>query len=245
MKKYKLQRLVPYVLISGLALSSCAQQSECALPARHIHLYTKPIDQGVIIEKYVDSEDLTRGDYNWQKDTIEITKTDEELFRLLGNNDLFSAYNNWQYLKYEMAHHHDFMEFYYHYTTTRIVTTTDSKGKTHTKLVTDTHSGWTDNPSYMHNTGRLRIGHHRYYAYRVNFTNNGFQLEKSKLVDDIREVMEEYPYVRENGNEVVYKEYEVRKEQLPYLKLQDIDPFTGPDLSNDSPSLNQSLNLGV
>ncbi len=245
MKKYKLQRTVPFVLISTLALSSCAPQSECALPARHVHLYTKPVTGSVIIEKYVDSEDLTRGDYNWHKDCIEITKTDEELFRLLGNNNLFSAYNNWDYLRYEMSSHHDFIEYYYHYTTTRIVTTTDSKGKTHTKLVTDTHSGWTSNPSYSHNTGRIRIGHHRYYAYRVNYTNNGFQLERSPLVDDIRQVMEEYPYVKEEGNEVVYKEYEVNKERLPYLKLQDIDPFTGPDLTNTSPSLNQEKSLGV
>ena len=57
--------------------------------------------------------------------------------------------------------------------------------------------------------------------------------------------MEEYPYVRENGNEVVYKEYEVRREKLPYLVLKDIDPFVGPDLTNNSPSLDQTLNLGV
>ena len=241
MKKYKLQRVVPFVLISGLTLSGCAPQSECALPARHVHLYTKPVNSSVIIEKYVDSEDLHRGDFTWHDDCIEITKTDEELFRLLGNNNLFSAANNWDYLRYEMSQLHDFMEYYYSYTTLQTYTTTDSKGHTTVHTRTVHHSGWHDDAYSSHNTGEVRVGHHRYYGYRVNYTNDGFKLEKSPLVDDVREVMDDYPYVCENGNEVVYKTFTFKEEQLPYLRLEEIDPFINPDLSNDSPTLNNSL----
>lgn len=244
MKNYKLQRLVPYVLISGLALSSCAPQSECALPARHFHLYTKPISSGVIIEKYVDSEDLTRGGYNWQKDCIEVNAVDEKILKRLDEKGLFSAEQNWDYLYYRMSHApKDFMEFYYSYTTLQTYTTTDSKGHTHTHVRTVHHSGWHDNASSINNTGRVRVGHNRYYAFRVNYSEKGVELEQSPYVDDIREVISDYPYVAEDCDETIYAEMEFSKDKLPYLTLNAINPFNGPDLSNKSIDLDQSLSL--
>ena len=59
---------------------------------------------------------------------------------------------------------------------------------------TETHDGWTDNPDYAHNTGKVRLYHHRYFGYKVLREDNKFKLERSPAVDDVRTIISEYPY---------------------------------------------------
>lgn len=232
MEKNISRKIMPYVLTLSMILSGCGEKSECELPSRHVHKYTKQISDDISIERYMDDERLKVYGYNWNQEYIEINKHDEEIYKIIEKRDLFDGITNWDYLYNEMATHHDYLMFYYHYTTTETYTTTDSEGNTHVKTRTKTHSGWTDNPNRAHNTGKTRLCHHRYYGYRIIYEDGKFKLEKSPLVDDIREIIYDYPYFQEDCIEEVYKEYDFNRNELDKLSPSDFDVFEGPDLSN-------------
>ena len=237
MRKFKLQRVVPYLLISSMLLTGCGKKSECDLPTRHVHLYTKDINNDITISRYLDSEYEEMGSYTWNEDYFEITKTDEQLYNLLNSKDLFNAYDNWDYLYYEMSHNHDYLEFYYSYYTTETYTETDDEGNEVTYTEEVHHTGWTEDPTYWHNTGDTRLNHHRYFGYRVIYKNGKFELERSRLVDDVREIMDDYPYVYEKGYTEVSEDFYFPEYQLPHLSPDDFNVFDHPDLSNTTPYL--------
>lgn len=230
-KNYQ-NKMIPYALILSMLLSGCGEKSECEIPSRHVHKYTKQTSNGITIERYIDDEHLNLSGYNWNNDYIEINKDDEKVYKIIRKNGLFDGVTNWEYLYNEMATHHDYLEFYYHYTTTETYTTRDSKGNTQVKTRTVTHSGWTTNPNRAHNTGRTRLYHHRYYGYRIIYENGEFKSEKSQAVDDIREIINDYPYFSEDCISLVYEEYKYNKSELNYLSPEDFDVFNGPDLEN-------------
>ena len=234
MEKYISKKIIPYALTLSMLLSGCGEKSTCELPSRHIHKYIKQISDDISIERYISNEHLKVSGYNWTEEYIEINKHDEKIYKLIEKNGLFDGITNWDYLYNEMASHHDYLRFYYHYTTTETYTTTDSNGKTVVRTRTKTHSGWTDNPNRSHNTGKTRLYHHKYYGYRIIYENGKFKLEKSPLVDDIRDIIYEYPYFNEDCIEEVYEEYTFGKHELEYLSPTDFNVFKGPDLSYDT-----------
>ena len=241
MKKFKLQKVVPFVLISSMLLTGCGKKSECDYPTRHVHEYTKNFNNGITISRYIDSEYENVSGYNWTDNIMEITKTDEELYKLLQSRGLFNARDNWDYLYYEMSHVHDYLEFYYEYDTTETYTETDSKGNVTVHTRTVHHDGWHTNAKDSDNTGKTRLYHHRFYAYRVNYVDGKFVLEQSPAVDDIREVLDEYPYVCEEGITKVYETFKFARRELPYLSPSDFTTFDHPDLSNTTPYLEPVL----
>lgn len=239
MKKCKLQRVVPFLLISSMLLTGCGKKSDCNLPTRHVHVYYKNITGTVTIYTYYDDEHLERNGYTWQPEMLEITKTDEDMYKLLNSKNLFDGYNNFNYLYYEMANNHDYLKFYYEYETTETYTTTDSKGNVEVHTRTVHHDGWHTNPNDSDNTGKTRVYHHKYYGYRVLYQDGKFVLDRSPLVDDVREILEEYPYVCEKGYEEVYETFKFSRSELPYLSPDDFTCFDHPNLDNTSPTLNQ------
>ncbi len=241
MRKLKLQRIVPFVLISSMLLTSCGKKADCNLPTRHVHEYTKDINNEITINTYFDSEQVELHGYNWTENYMEITKTDEAFYKLLNSKKLFNGIDNWDYLYYEMANVHDYLKFYYEYETVETYTETDSKGNVTVHTRTVTHSGWTDNPNDSDNTGKTRLYHHKFYAYRINFINGEYVLERSPLVDDIREVLADYPYVCEKGFDEVYESFKFHRSELKYLSPSDFDTFNHPDLSNNTPHLEPVL----
>ena len=84
------KKIVPYALVATMAFSACGKKSECEIPTRHVHKYTKQVTDDITIEKYLDNEHLNSFGYHWNKDYIEITGVD-----------------NWDYLYNEMSSHHD------------------------------------------------------------------------------------------------------------------------------------------
>ncbi len=230
-KNGKLQIALASTLAS-LTLISCGEKSDCEIPTRHVHRYTREITEDITIERYIDNEHLTVGKYNWNDNYIEITKDDEELYKIIGKNGLFVGTDNWDYLYYRMANSHDYLEFYYRYETVVPVTTIDDKGNPHTELKTEVHTGWHEDPNSGNNTGRVRLNHHRFYGYRITYKNGKYRLEKSNQVDDIRDIMDDYPYFNEDCSTIVYEEFYFDKKELPYLSPEDFDVFTGPNLEN-------------
>ena len=232
MKKHYRKLLLPAAIISSLALAGCGEKKECEIPTSHVHKYTKNITNDITITKYLKEEYASYWDYDWNPDYLEITKDDEKFFN--SSRNLFQATDNWNYLYYLMKSKSDFLEYYYRYTTTETYTVTDSEGHTHLKSRTVIHSGWTDDPRYSHNTGEVRLGHYRYYSYSMEYKNGNYKRVRSPFVDDIREVLEDYPYCEEDCYDIVYDYFQFLTSQLPFLVLEQFDSFKHPDLSNTS-----------
>lgn len=233
MSKYDLKKIIPSVgLAMAILLSGCGEKSECEIPARHVHKYTKPITDEIIIETYLDDEYLNISGYYWNEEYIEINKVDEALYRQLNSRFLFDGVTNWDYLFYFMASNHDYLMYFYEYTEVVYHTKKDSEGNEKVEREEIHHEGWHTNPYDSNNTGDVRVYHPRYYGYKVVYENGRFRLEKSREVDDIREVINDYPYFSENCVTEVFAKFHRSPYELPYLTPADFNAFVGPDLSN-------------
>lgn len=223
-------------LVATMLLSGCGEKSSCEVPTRHVHRYTKEISSDITLEAYFDQEYLTFSGYNWNDDYIEINKMDEEFYKLITGNKLFEGPTNWDYLFNVMANQHDYLKFYYEYYTTETKITTDSEGNETVEEVQVHHDGWTENPYNSDNTGKTRLYHHKFYGYKVVYKNGRFSLEKSPLVDDIREIIDEYPYFSESCVSEVFETFKFSRYELGDLRPEDFNVYSHPDLSN--PNLN-------
>ena len=85
------KKVLPLVIIPFI-LTGCGQKSDCEIPSRHVHKFVS--NNGIV--KYIDSEQKQYGNYNWQKDYLEITNDDALFFKTKGN--LFEGDDNWKYL---------------------------------------------------------------------------------------------------------------------------------------------------
>ena len=230
MKRIKLKKIIPYALAATLVLSGC-EKAECENPTRHVHRYTKEISKEITLETYFESEKITKEGYDWTKNILTANSKDVDFYNILDKNNLISAKKNWDYLYHVMSNHFDYLMFYYEYTTTEISYTTDANGNQQMILEDVQKNDWHNNPWDSDNTGKTRVYHHRYFAYRVIDEEGILKIEKSPLVDDIREVLDEYPYIKEECSELVFQEYNFEKWQLPNLIAKEITPFKGPDLN--------------
>lgn len=239
MKKYKVIKIMPCAMALSVILSGCGKKSDCEIPARHVHKYVKEVTEDIKIEKYLGSEKLSVGEYNWTDNIIEVTSDDLAFYKKLASKKLFAGADNWEYLYHQMITHPDYLEFYYRYNTVQTYTTTDGKGhvRVHTRVVT--HSGWTTDPNRAHNTGKVRLNHYKYFGYQAVEKDGKITLEKSKEVDDVREILQDYPYVSEDSFIVVSEEHDFDKNELNSLSPYDFDTFDHPDLTN------KDINLGV
>ena len=242
MNKKKLRNATATILAT-LMLSACGEKSECDIPNRHVHKYVKEISEDISIEKYIDDEHLVNHGYNWTPTYVEINKNDEKFYKILNKKNLMVGTDNWNYLYNLMANNHDYLLFYYEYWTTEMYTTTDGKGnvEVHTRRVH--HDGWHRDPYDSDNTGKTRLCHHRYYGYRLVNDENKIKLERSKSVDDIRDVISDYPYFEEDPTDIVYETYFYNNWELKYLSPYDFDVFTGPDLSTSELNLNKAKTI--
>lgn len=235
MDKSYFRRIAPIALVTTILLSGCGEKSECDIPTRHVHRYTKSISDEIQIETYRDSETLYSYGYNWNEDYIEINKVDEEFYRVIGNKGLFEGDVNWPYLFNKMAEQEDYLMYFYEYDQLETYTVTDSDGNVQVKTRIVHHSGWHSNAYDSDNTGLVRLYHHKFFGYRVVNKNGKFKLEQSPIVDDIRQVINDYPYFSEKPVTEVYQEFRFNKYELGDLKPEDFDTFVHPDL--DHPEL--------
>ena len=78
-------------------------------------------------------------------------------------------------------------------------------------------------------------------TYKIIYKNNKFSKVSSYAVDDIREIMDEYPYFPENCVTEVYEEFRFGRWDLPDLSPDDFNTFNHPDLNNKSMTLNHGF----
>lgn len=228
-----LKKWLAYGLTFSIVLSGggCGKKSDCHKPERHVHKYVNNLDNGDTLTAYFDSEKLKFHGFTWTEDSIDMTQVDSKFYKVLTDNLLFDAETNWDYLYHKMASNHDYLEFFWEYDEIVNYTTEDEDGNVHHHTKTEHHEGWSTNPRHSHNTGIVRVCHHRYVAFKIVEENGKFKKKKSYKADDIRDVSYEYPYVSEDCVVVVCsKNYRRRAHELPYLTVYDFDQFTAPRL---------------
>lgn len=221
----KLLALLPIPFL----LSGCAEKMDCDIKEDHVHKF---INKKTKVVTYIMSEMNPSYGYEWQKENFKITEDDYNFYTTKG--PLFDGVENWRYLYAVMASKSDYLEFYYEYETDDYVSQTDEDGNECGYWTTTTHTGWTRDPYYMHNTGRVNLCHHRFFGYDIvyNTQKKKYERVESRLVDDIRDIINDYPYFPDDCSRVVNHEFNVNKRELPHLKPSDFNYFHGPDLSN-------------
>lgn len=229
MLNFQKKDLLSFVLAASLALPGCGAKVDCDVSNRHFHKFHKDVPGSNGIDTYLDGEYSSIWDYERTDDYVELTKRDEEVYHLL--EYLMNGEKNFDYLYHMMASNKDFFKFHYEYDTVESYTVEDSEGNKKTEWKKVHHEGWHRNPNSSDNTGRVRLYHYRYFAYRVVLNSNGkFTLDRSPAVDDIRDVLDDYPYASEECFELVYEQYRFPRQKLPYLDVNDFDVFQGPNL---------------
>lgn len=228
------QNIVPYV-VSGVigtgliigGIVAVPKKEQCEITnTYHVHLFSKDIGN-TTINKWLQREKNTS--YTKKDDFLPTTAFDLEAFDKLDDHHLFDGIDNLDYIHYQIKHNRDYLEFYYYYEETYYVEGEDGKKV----KKTDTYSGWSTNPYQRGVTGKTRVYHTRYNAYKLVYREGKLELEKSKDVDDVREILTEYPYVGENTNHEVYDTFYFSEFELPFLDIEEFDPFYTPTVENN------------
>ncbi len=223
--------IVSYVIGTGLLIGSLLavpHKKQCDLSKTyHVHLYTREVEDAVI-EKWLQNEDDTLY-YTKQDQILPATLLDIKAYNTLADHDLFDGRENIDFINYQIKKNRDYMQFYYSYQDT--YEEKDENGNTVTK--TKNYFGWTTDPWHRGVTGWVQVYHKRYYSYNLVSNGNEFELQRSEAVDDIREIINEYPYMSESTNTVVTEDFNFYPHELPYLVLEDFDPFYTPTVENN------------
>lgn len=202
----------------------------------HAHQYEMTTNSGVTLKNWRISEKDRIGSFYKTNEFIPTTMEDIEAFKCLDSS--FYASDGIDYINHELKTNKDYMEFYYYYTEDVIRTRTvyDDEGESHTEtyIETVTHSGWSSNPRHEGNTGEVRVCHYVYRLFKLMQDSNGnFKRIYSDYVDDPREIMDEYTYSNLDNDSIVSTEFKFSKHELPYLVLEDFDPYYQPIVEDD------------
>lgn len=210
---------------SALVLSACA--SDCKKNEEHLHKYVKEMENGITVERYIESEDLQKDGYNWTDNTIEISKEDAEIYKVINKKKLFLGTDNEEYLYNLMETNKDYLEYYYSDMITQSSLEADGTISTYTYV----DEGWTQNKTARDSSGKVRLNHYKYYGYKVVEKDGKYVLEQSPYVDDIKDIIEDYPYFKENCTQVVHKDMILTQEEIETKTAADFNYFPQPDLS--------------
>ena len=168
--------------------------------------------------------------FEWHPETIRIEDDELEAYKLLQKYGLFNGLFNWNYLYNEVSRHKDYMQYYYEYN--KIEPYYNEAGeKVGEKLVP--HKGWTNSYKDDHLTGLCRVCHHRYYSFKLIKLDGHYALQRSPLIDDIRDVLEEYPYVLPANFEIVCHDIELTPDLMRRLDADSFTFFEHPDYSEE------------
>lgn len=196
-KVYAARGILTFMLVSiPTTMTGCGKIVECDVESNHAHLYTN--DDGYV--KYLKEEHERVQGFDRTDTYIELTKEEENLYDFLQKRGLLSISNNLEALVEEQLVNQDYQEYRYSYPYMIPIPHVVSNGKTTTTYFTyipGTGYTWTKDPNHGNLTGEERTVHFVYQAYKVTMDEKGnYQLEASGYVDDLREIMDEYPYMK-------------------------------------------------
>lgn len=223
MEKLNLKKILSVVVALGIpiTMSGCSSKETCDIPVRHVHLYKRSFSDSIIVNKYLDSEMTVYHGYERTPEYIEITKDDESFYKTISG--LYNGEKNWPYLFSLMKSKKDFLEFYYEYLTVETYTTIDSDGKTKVHTRMKRHGDWHTDPYDDDNTGKVRVGHYKYHGYNVIKKDGKYTRIQSTSVDDVRDIIYDYPYYEDDPTDLVYSYHDCKKSDLPKLTPEDFE----------------------
>jgi hypothetical protein len=174
------------------AVKAC-KNSGCTFQGFHLHKYTKGD-----LTRFMISEKLRKDGYDWTPEVVRLDEKDIEGAEFIQKKRLLAISYNEEYLKKLMARNQDRVEYEYEYED-------DEWNGGYFETVTD--YDWTSDINQDGITGRRRLCHRVYQAYKVVEDEDGeYELVGSPLVDDIMTVKDEYPYFREDDNFMTYRD---------------------------------------
>lgn len=184
------------------SLAGCGKKADCDINGKHAHLYTN--EQGYI--RYIPEEYMSYEGYTRNDEYISI-EDQEDLYKFMDKKNLLKIEDNLDVILEQQDKNTDYIEYRYRYIWMQPIPHTMRVGKTTTTYFTymsQPRYSWTDNPERAGLTGDTRVCHHVYTAYKIEKDDDSnYVLIPSQDVDDIREVMDEYPYVKEKFYKVV------------------------------------------
>ena len=147
--------------------------------------------------------DLSKNDNN--KKNVEEQKNKEEKVVSGFKGDLIDGRLNTQYLIDKMLEQESFLEYRYE-----------------SEFGPEYRVGWTRNPNRSDVTDMVRLVEPKFYGYRIVYKDDKFVAERSPLVDDIREIIDEYPFFEEKFYTFVSTEFRICKEDIASLTVDNI-----------------------
>ena len=224
-KVRKIYRSIIALLTIPFILTGCSDREKCDIDGLHVHKYVGTSNRGTVTN-YYNSEDKYIGyhyedgsykafHYERTDEYIPITKEDESFYKTMYEQALFNGKDNWDYLFNIMKAKKDYLEYEYEYS--------NEDG---------TFYDWHRDKNHYWNTGKVRVNHYRFCGHRLTYKNGKWVNERSPFVDDIRDIIDEYPYFELDCYKVVHKDYKFKKKELANLKVSDVSEFKKPDLDN-------------
>ena len=243
MNNNNLQRILPTMLITTLLLTGCTNKKDnnCNLTNPHAHLYHKEITSNLSLNTYLPREDLEFNGYKKTDDVIPLSDYDIAFYNATNNLLLFEGIYHWDYLYSLMYRHQDYIKFENISIENKEVTVFDKEGNSTIRTIPTKIRDFKDNCYAEGNTGLVRIYHHMFYGYKIEEIKGKLTLVKSPLVDDIREILEEYPYYTEGCFEVVTHDVELTPGVLRFIEADGFTFFNHPDLTNKTMYLDKTL----
>ena len=222
--------LVLALSLCTTTLTGCAKKAECNIKTPHAHLYRN--EQGYT--RYIAKENLNYEGYEYTVDHIPI-EGEEKLYEFIDKKDLINIHDNLDVILAIQEKNKNFKEYRYSYTymqENRRVIIVGKIPVTRYSYTPTTRYSWTKNLAQPEKTGEERDCHYVYIAYKIEKDENGkYVLIPSEYIDDIRQVMDEYPYIKKqfykvvdsSGKEITYEDG--RYEDLSEVEKQRIKEY--------------------
>ena len=189
-------------VVMAASMTGCGKKADCDVKGSHAHLYKN--EKGYV--RYIDKEYLTYEGYSRNEQYVDI-EGNEALYKFLDKKDLMKIEDNLDLILAIQEENQDYTEYRYKYTYMQPIPHIMRVGKVTTTYFTyipHTRYSWTKDPNHSRLTGETRECHYVYVAYKIEKDEDGkYVLIPSADVDDLRDVMEEYPYIKKSYSKVV------------------------------------------
>lgn len=180
---------VPIVLTS---LVINIGRAKCEVKGYHSHKYINTKNK---IVRYIDSEWKNIQGYERKENYVEIDESQKDLMKFEKDNKLAKIEDNLELIQEKINSNKDFIEFRYKYY---------HRYRVRKRYHTSTRYTWSENPPVNTETGEERLCHNVYQGYKIEKNEKGkYVLIPSGYVDNLLDIKDEYPYIKENFNIVI------------------------------------------
>lgn len=188
MKNFKVRKVFVPIALSGTlvvtGLTGCGKKMDCDIEDEHMHKYVS--EEG--FETYKEGEYEINSDMKWTEDIVIPNKQLEAI----SDFDLIRADENLDALENATKNDLPYIEYEYKYTYFVPIRV----GKS-TIMSPRTGRNYTTDPGHSDLTGYIRDVNYKYQGYKIGENKRGKTvIIESDLVDDLTDIMREFPYFR-------------------------------------------------